>query len=127
MGFPDPDEGRPRHHRFHQAYRRATRGALGDVGTCDPVLQAISPGGRMKSLEASIVPVRTLAAIDCEKMYSLFEQYYECVTFDRFLSDLRKKDDVIVLRDDDGDIQGFSTLKKISVNVRGRNVRGVFS
>ncbi len=65
---------------------------------------------------------------DCQKieMFSVFAKYYEAVEFDIFLSDLREKNDVILLLAGKK-IVGFSTLLCREMIVQGKKVLGVYS
>ena len=78
-------------------------------------------------LKAEIVPVTRLAPEERSSMLELMQEYYEAVTAREFLSDLSKKDSVIILRDSSGAIRGFSTLVTIRVRLDGRPLRAVFS
>ena len=60
-------------------------------------------------------------------MFDIFAKHYDCVTLEKFLSDLSEKDCVLMLRDDVGRICGFSTQKIMWVSVNGARVRAVFS
>lgn len=81
----------------------------------------------MSRLSARVVPVASLDEASLARMFALFDAYYEEVSFDVFHADLSRKDDVILLFDEGGDIQGFSTMKNVVVSVHGRTVRGLFS
>lgn len=79
-------------------------------------------------LRASISPPESLTSNDREQMFQLMQRYYDAITEHQFLSDLSKKDAVILLRDRNSDtIQGFSTLVKIDVELDNKPLRGVFS
>ena len=65
-------------------------------------------------------------AIEAE-MYALFSRAYDQTDPLRFRSDLRAKRDVLLLRDGDGRIAGFTTLAILDAEDRGRGVRIVFS
>jgi hypothetical protein len=78
-------------------------------------------------LKARIVPVADLTAEDHAQMFAVFGQYYDHVSVDRFLADLARKDDVILLVDRDGRVQGFSTMKNLDVEVEGTRIYGLFS
>lgn len=78
-------------------------------------------------LRARVVPVSTLTADDVDQMWRVFERYYENVDRARFQRDLIAKDDVIVLREPDGTLRGFSTLKNLTVEHEGHQHRAVFS
>jgi hypothetical protein len=78
-------------------------------------------------LRARIVPVGDLTARDHAEMFGVFRQYYENVAVDRFLSDLARKDDVILLVDREERVQGFSTMKNLEVEVEETRIFGLFS
>jgi hypothetical protein len=58
-------------------------------------------------------------------LWTLFSESYEDVDELRFRADFQAKDDVILL--EDGQLQGFSTLKELRVRVDGRTHVGMFS
>jgi hypothetical protein len=62
-------------------------------------------------------------------MYALFARYYDKISHERFCQDLASKDYVILLFDEHGAIQGFSTIKHLEVRRPGdgRVHRGLFS
>jgi len=92
-----------------------------------PCYARLVAGDVMSRLRARVVPVASLGAAIIERMFTLFEEYYEEVAFEAFAADLSKKDDVILLVDGRGEVQGFSTMKNLTVEVGGRTVRGLFS
>ncbi len=81
----------------------------------------------MTRLHARIVSTRGLCATDHQRMFAVFSEYYASVSFERFLSDLSTKDDVILLLDERQSIQGFSTLKSLAIKVHGKPIHGLFS
>lgn len=85
-------------------------------------------GGRSGKLRGAIVAVTKLPASTVTAMWELFHRYYDATSQEKFLADLRRKRDVIVLRDTgDGSVQGFSTLVLCDTRVDGRRVVGIFS
>jgi hypothetical protein len=82
---------------------------------------------KTSQVRARIVPAASLGDADHRRMFEVFEQYYDSVTFQQFLADLSQKDDVILLVDAKGVIQGFSTMKNLDVVVQGKRVQGLFS
>ena len=82
---------------------------------------------RDQVLQSRIVPVAEITSADVCAMYQVFARHYDCVSLDRFLLDLAEKDCVLVLRDADGVISGFSTQKLLRVSVGGIWVKAVFS
>lgn len=82
---------------------------------------------RRTRLKAAIVPVDRLTHEDKSRMLELMRDYYQPVDAREFLSDLSKKDAVILLKDRTGAIQGFSTLVTFRMEISGRPLRAVFS
>ena len=78
-----------------------------------------------KSLEGTVVKAPTMR--DEERMYSLLTQYFEGYERNNFAADLANKDGVVLLRDDEGEVQGFTTFQMLKATVQGQAVRGVFS
>lgn len=60
-------------------------------------------------------------------MYEIFARHYDCVSPVQFQQDLSEKDCVLVLRNGEQAICGFSTQKVFRVSVGGKSVRAVFS
>lgn len=60
-------------------------------------------------------------------MYAIFSRHYDCVSLDRFVADLTEKDCVIVLRNGNAELCGFSTQKVLRIQVGTTSVRAVFS
>jgi hypothetical protein len=60
-------------------------------------------------------------------LFALFQRYYDCVSFGRFDSDLSDKDSVFLVYDDDGGLQGFSTLAVRNSTFEGSKIRIAFS
>lgn len=79
------------------------------------------------TLHGSISPVDALAASDRAAMQALMEDYFENVSTEQFRADLDEKEQVILLRDGDGRIRGFSTMMRYAVTIDGAEVIGVFS
>ncbi|MEW6129966.1 MAG: hypothetical protein AB1757_23225 [Acidobacteriota bacterium] len=79
-------------------------------------------------LKARIVPVTELTLAHKVRMFELMQKYYDGVSREQFLHDLMKKDAVILLYDErQKQIQGFSTLMKVTVNQQGKIWQGIFS
>jgi hypothetical protein len=80
-------------------------------------------------MSGRVVARERLSDADRRAMYALFSRYYEEIAPDRFSRDLDGKDYVILLHDEHGGIQGFSTIKHLEVRVPGdaRVHRGLFS
>lgn len=77
--------------------------------------------------QSRIVPVAEITEAEAQAMFQVFARHYDCVSSERFLSDLAEKDCVLVLREANGTICGFSTQKLLRVSVGGIPVRAVFS
>jgi hypothetical protein len=82
---------------------------------------------RERCSQSRIVPAAEIAPADARVMYEIFARHYDCVSFEQFLLDLSEKDCVLVLRNPDFTICGFSTQKVLHVSVGGKLVRAVFS
>lgn len=84
----------------------------------------------MGKLASSTSLVATLHSDEVNAMYELFHKYYENVTKEKFVKDLRDKDRVILLRDTvpkEKKIRGFCTLKEIHIQYEGKKVAGLFT
>ena len=77
------------------------------------------------SLRACVVPVATVTPEQRARLWLLFAETYADVDEAVFQADFASKDDVILL--DDGELQGFSTLRELQVEVDGRVHIGMFS
>lgn len=71
--------------------------------------------------------VAALSARDRRAMYALYERYYEASSWRLFEADLAAKDRALVLRDETGAVQGFSTLAVYERRFEGAPLRVVFS
>lgn len=78
-------------------------------------------------LQSRIVPLADITQAQRRAMYSIFARHYDCVSTDKFLSDLAEKDCVLLLRNASGDICGFSTQRLLHASVGGVPIRAVFS
>lgn len=80
-----------------------------------------------RHMHSQIVPVELVSSTDARSMYEVFARHYDCVSLDQFLLDLSEKDCVLVLRNVEGAISGFSTQKVFRVSVDRKPVRAIFS
>ncbi|HEV7920452.1 MAG TPA: hypothetical protein VGR02_06630 [Thermoanaerobaculia bacterium] len=71
-----------------------------------------SPRSEPLAAAGAVVPREELSARDREQMFALFSAYFAGVTRQVFERDLEEKEWVIVLRDERGAIDGFSTLMR---------------
>lgn len=73
-------------------------------------------------------PIDRVSPGDVLKMYSIFQRYYENADIDTFLRDMSRKTGVfLMLRRDDKEIVGFSTVAKMDLTIGGKAIKGVFS
>jgi hypothetical protein len=73
-----------------------------------------------------LLDARQVPTADLERMVALMQEYYENVTPERFMADLRKKDHVIVVWQGE-QVCGFSTVVVIDCTAGGGSVRVMFS
>jgi hypothetical protein len=66
----------------------------------------------------AVVPRDELSRRDRDGMFALYARYFANVSQTVFERDLDEKDWVVVLRDDDGAIDGFSTLMRLDLEGR---------
>lgn len=79
-------------------------------------------------LQASIISVSDILFKDKLMMFSLMRRYYENVSKKQFLSDLEKKDCVIMIKEKKSSaLCGFSTQVLLRRNIKNQDVRIVFS
>ncbi len=71
--------------------------------------------------------VAALGDADRRAMYALYRRYYDASSWRLFAADLAAKDHALVLRDETGAVQGFSTLAVYERTFDGRPVRVIFS
>jgi hypothetical protein len=104
--------------------------------TCMSNLIAALPGwtsppfelAAAKRLDGSVLPRAFLSAAERQRMYELLSAYFRDTSRELFEFDLSEKDTVVLLRDrKDGQIQGFSTLMRLSVQLDSREVVAFFS
>ena len=81
----------------------------------------------MRGLNAEVWEVMRLSEALKAAMYGLYNTYYEATCPQRFFDDLNNKDTVILLRDEQGQLHGFSTLACISFEYQGVRHRAIFS
>jgi hypothetical protein len=71
--------------------------------------------------------VAALGDADRRAMYALYRRYYDASSWRLFAGDLADKDYALVLRDETGAVQGFSTLAVTQRTFGARPVRVIFS
>jgi len=81
-----------------------------------------------RRLAGSVVLRALLTPGERERMYDLLAAYFLHTSREQFESDLAEKESVVLLRDlKEGQIQGFSTLMRISMALDGREIVAFFS
>jgi hypothetical protein len=80
-----------------------------------------------RRLTGEVVPVPTLAAAEVAELYALHARLYAATNEAGFRADLVEKDWIVLLRDGDRAIRGFSTLLLLELEVHGEPLRAVFS
>jgi hypothetical protein len=78
-------------------------------------------------LKGEAVERSLLTAADMTSMYTLFECYYSGINKQHFVDDLNTKHWIILLRDTNENIQGFSTLAISEHQIAEQTVRSIFS
>jgi hypothetical protein len=79
------------------------------------------------ALTSRIVPVSAVSSAEREEMWNLYRRFYSGTHRELFERDFAQKDSLLLLRDDAGCIQGFSTIALGMLDFEGRPVRYVFS
>lgn len=78
-------------------------------------------------LRGKVIEVEKLNKEDIDEMYKLMTEYYDNVERKVFLKDLYDKKYCIILKDEKGNIKGFSTQKIINFSFEEKNIYGIFS
>lgn len=81
----------------------------------------------MATLLPQVVDSSTLLTSEVKMMFDLYHQYYDASDFTLFNKDLQEKDYTILLRDNSGNICGFSTLMLIKFKFNSKNRMALFS
>ncbi|PKM96483.1 MAG: hypothetical protein CVU84_01875 [Firmicutes bacterium HGW-Firmicutes-1] len=74
-----------------------------------------------------MIEIEKLTETCIKTMFTLMNTFYDHMLYDNFTRDLSEKDYCILLKDEAGKIQGFSTQKLISFSLKGKEIHGVFS
>lgn len=81
-----------------------------------------------KRLEGCVERIERLTLAERNRMYELLETYFQGTTKEQFERDIAEKDVAILLRDlRDGQIQGFSTVLRMTAEVDGKDIVAFFS
>jgi hypothetical protein len=81
----------------------------------------------MKQLSSETRRVASLSEAEVRGLFTVFSASYEAVSLEQFTADLSAKDDVLLLRDAAGAVQGFSTQVTRRSEIDGRLIRVLFS
>ncbi len=81
-----------------------------------------------RRLAGTVVPRALLTPAERGRMYELLATYFLGTSRAQFESDLAEKESIVLLRDlKDGQIQGLSTLMRISISMDNREIVAFFS
>ncbi|MEO7650341.1 MAG: hypothetical protein ABIZ80_07720 [Bryobacteraceae bacterium] len=83
--------------------------------------------GFVGELRAETVTIDRLTPVDIAAMYSLYALYFEATCDSLFRRDLAGKQFVMLLRDREGEIRGFSTGAVLEFTFAGEKGRALFS
>jgi len=78
-------------------------------------------------LTGRVVPRSQVDPATIDRLYELFDRYYQRVDRATFERDHDEKDWILLLSDGNGVVQGFTTLMLYDLAVAGRRVRAVFN
>jgi len=81
----------------------------------------------MERLNAETRPVTSLSGDEVHDMFALHRAYYDASDKQRFEHDMRKKDYVVLLKDQEGIFRGFSTLAVYDFEFANRKSRALYS
>ena len=69
-----------------------------------------------RKLKATTIPIGKVTTTNIEDMFKLYEKYYDNISKSQFTKDLKNKNKVILLKNAEGSICGFSTLAYFHLN-----------
>ncbi len=78
-------------------------------------------------LNGELKKIADLSEKDIERMFLLMSHYYDNMKKDKFLADLKEKDGVMFMSDEDQVVQGFSTYCILNTVFHDRTYYAVFS
>jgi hypothetical protein len=79
------------------------------------------------TLRGRVLPISEMDQGIEERLFQLFSRYYLHVDRSQFEQDQAEKDWVLLLTDAQGEVQGFTTLKRFEIEVQDRHLQIVFS
>lgn len=74
----------------------------------------------------TIETINNLSDMNINAMFQLMNQYYDNIKYDKFVQDLKCKDQLIMLWDED-EIYGFSTIEMMPLKINEKEIVGIFS
>lgn len=80
-----------------------------------------------KKLNGAILPRSNVTTEERNTLYHLWESYYQNVDRAMFDEDFGEKDWVLTLKDSDGTIRGFTTMKFYELEIFGKVIRAIFN
>jgi hypothetical protein len=78
-------------------------------------------------LDNSIIQIRDLKPDEVERMFYLMNSHYENLNKANFIKDLKEKEGVLLIYDEDQNVQGFSTYNRISTCFQNHKITALFS
>ena len=78
-------------------------------------------------LKGKVYEIKDVNDKDLDVMFQLMTDYYENIKKENFISDFRKKENTIILRNENGEIKGFSTIVFHNLNINSKTVKILFS
>ncbi|MBO8170882.1 MAG: hypothetical protein H0Z33_03215 [Bacillaceae bacterium] len=82
----------------------------------------------MSNIKSAILSIHDISEADQNNMYLLLQRYFDGITRENFIRDLREKSRVILLKDTgENAIVGFSNMMVMDFNWKGKIVKIVFS
>ena len=78
-------------------------------------------------IRGQVQKVKELSKSEIDSMFQLMNDYYDNFHYDTFITDLSKKDSVIVLRNENAEIKGFSTIVFYDMKIKNNVYKILFS
>jgi len=69
-------------------------------------------------LKSSYLEIENLSDTEINQMFNLMQRYYDNIKFDNFIRDLKEKNWVILLKNDEDKVSGFSTILLIDIGTK---------
>ena len=89
--------------------------------------QVAQPAPARRSLTAAVAGVAELSRPDRWRMFAIYQAHYEATSWERFAADLDDKMYVVLVRNEVGAIQGFTTLSVLETSLDGKRLRAIYS